>query len=102
MKAPSDEARVCTQPRSKPTMPLPIPGNGDGILTNTRLRWVQSTWTLVYGRIGWLTRTWMTMRQWSFSPGLRHRVGFMPVMTTTPDFRPVRWKSALPVLEALR
>ena len=42
------------------------------------------------------------MRQWSLSPGLRHLVGFMPVMTTTPDFRPVLWKMALPVLSLLR
>ena len=99
---PSDEASVCTQPRSRPMMSLPVLGNGRGMLTNTRLRWVQSTWTLVYGRIGWLTRTWMTIRQWSFSPGLTHPIGFMPVMTTTPLLRPVFRKIALPVLEALR
>ena len=42
------------------------------------------------------------MRQWAFSPGLTHPVGFMPVMTTTPLLRPVFRKIALPVLEALR
>ena len=35
------------------------------------------------------------MRHLALSPGLRHRDGFMPVMTTTPDFRPVLWNTAL-------
>ena len=42
------------------------------------------------------------MRQCAFSPGLTHRFGFMPVMTTTPLFRPVLWNMALPDREALR
>ena len=95
MKVPSDEVKVCTQPRSRPMAPSPLLGSGDGVLTNTRLRCVQSTWMLVYGRIGRLVRTWMTMRHLALSPGLRHRDGFMPVMTTTPDFRPVLWNTAL-------
>lgn len=95
MNIPSDEVRVCTHPRSKPTLPLPVLGSGRGMLTNTRLRWVQSTWTLVYRRTGWLTRTWMMTRHLALSSGLRHWLGFIPVMTTTPDFRPVLWKTAL-------
>lgn len=95
MKVPSDEVKVCTQPRSRPMAPSPLLGSGDGVLTNTRLRCVQSTWMLVYGRIGRLVRTWMMMRHLALSPGLRHRDGFMPVMTTTPDFRPVLWNTAL-------
>ena len=34
--------------------------------------------------------------------GLTHLAGVMPVITTTPDFRPVLWNMALPDREALR
>ena len=35
---------------------------GVGVLLNTTVRFVQSTWMAVYSRIGWLTRTCRRMR----------------------------------------
>ena len=63
MNRPSESAAACTHPRSMPTA-LPVGSclMGVGVLLNTTVRFVQSTWMAVYSRIGWLTRTCRRMR----------------------------------------